>query len=179
MQINIGNIPEEGVEFRFTKKGEWLQSLLPEGGRTDFTADDITLVCRVMKTLNNVTIKGRIHTELQLECCRCLDRFAYPLKTEFTETLVPAEEIDKEEERELTEEDFDFGFYRGDTVHLDQVIAEQILLQIPVKPLCSESCKGLCPLCGTNRNQRECNHEGERIDGPFAALKGFKVKKER
>lgn len=179
MQINVANIPDEGLEFRFTQKGEWLYSFLPEKGRADFTAEDITVVCRVTKTLKNIIVKGEIHADLQVECCRCLDHFAYPLRTEFTETLVPAEDIDGEEERELTEEDFEFGFYRGETVNLDQVIAEQILLLIPVKPLCSESCKGLCPVCGANRNQKECNHEGERIGGPFEALRGFKVTKER
>jgi uncharacterized protein len=62
------------------------------------------------------------------------------------------------------------GFYRGDELDLTEVTKEQVLLGLPMKPLCSESCKGLCPACGADLNLGPCGCGGKAVDQRFQAL---------
>lgn len=176
MQINISNIPEEGLHLRFSQGGEWFQQLLPAGDDCGLHVRKIEVRCLVEKVLKNVSIKGRIEAEGELECCRCLEPFDFPVEVEFKYVLTPAEDLE-EGELELTPEDLEYSHYTGDVIDLDQLIVEQIVLEVPIKPLCDDSCKGLCPVCGINRNRETCDHESEQASSPFSRLKDFKVKK--
>ena len=66
------------------------------------------------------------------------------------------------------------GFYQGEGVELNDVQREFILLTLPMQRVCRESCKGICPLCGQNRNQKECQCHAELSDDRWAALKTLK-----
>ncbi|MDD5723771.1 MAG: DUF177 domain-containing protein [Syntrophales bacterium] len=134
--------------------------------------------CLVEKVLKNVSIKGRIGAEGGLECCRCLERFDFSVDIDFKYVLIPDEELD-ENELELTHEDMEYDHYKGDVIDLGQLVAEQIILEVPIKPLCNDSCGGLCPACGINLNREKCDHKAQQESSPFAALKNFKMKKER
>ena len=175
MQITISNIPEEGLHLRFSKSGEWFDQSLPAGDDCGLHLRKIDVQCLVEKVLKNVSIKGKIEAGGELECSRCLEPFDFPVEIEFTYVLTPVEDL-VEDELELTYEDLEYGHYNGDTIDLDQLIVEQVMLQVPIKPLCADSCKGLCPTCGINLNRESCNHEVEQMRSPFAALKNFKVK---
>ena len=178
MKINISNIPEEGLNLRFSKSGEWFHRSLPMGDDCGFCVQKIDVRCFVEKVLKNVSIKGEINAGVELECCRCLEKFNFPEEIEFKYVLMPADDL-KEDDLELTYEDLEYSHYEGDIIDLDQIVVEQIVLQIPVKPLCNDSCRGFCPVCGINLNIEKCNHETQQIISPFAALKNFKTKKER
>ncbi len=80
---------------------------------------------------------------------------------------------EKEEERELEEEDLAVSFYRDDKIDLNQMIWEQVYLALPMKPLCKDDCRGLCPQCGTNLNLSQCNCERDFVDPRLAALKSL------
>jgi len=178
LQISISNIPEEGLDLRFSESGEWFRRALPVGDDCGLDARKIGVQCRVEKVLGNVSIKGRIDVEGELECCRCLERFEFPVEIEFKYVLTPAEDLE-EDDLELTYADLEYGHYSGEMMDLGQIVVEQILLQVPIKPLCTDSCKGLCPTCGINLNIQKCDHKTQQASSPFAALKNFKVKKER
>lgn len=176
MQINIANIPEEGLELTFSKGEGWFPRILLEKDRANFSVRNVDVDCSVKRVLKNVTVKGSIRAGIELECCRCLAKFDLPVEEDFKYTFTQASHT-LDEEIELTYEDLDFAYYEGDIIELDQVIAEQIILQIPIKPLCNDSCRGLCPICGINLNRENCDHKKEQIDTPFAVLKNLKVKK--
>ena len=178
MQINISNIPEEGLNLRFSKSGEWFHRSLPMGDDCGFCVQNIDVQCFVEKVLKNVSIKGRIGAGIELECCRCLEKFDFPAEIEFKCVLTPAVDLRKDD-LELTYEDLECSYYEGDIINLGQIVVEQIVLQVPVKPLCNNSCKGLCPVCGIKLNIEKCDHKTQQISSPFAALKNFKTKKER
>ena len=76
-----------------------------------------------------------------------------------------------EEEIELTAEQMDLIPFNGSRIDLRQAVAEQVLLALPIKPLCSRQCKGLCPRCGLNLNHGPCQCPPQEPAGPFAALK--------
>ncbi|MBN2178560.1 MAG: DUF177 domain-containing protein [Deltaproteobacteria bacterium] len=176
MQINIANIPEEGLELTFSKGEGWFSTILPEKDSTNFSVRNVDVDCSVKRVLKNVTVKGSIRAGIELECCRCLAKFDLPVEEDFKYTFTQAPHT-LDDEIELTYEDLDFAYFEGDIIEIDQAIAEQIILQVPIKPLCSDSCRGLCPMCGINLNKENCDHEKERIDSPFAVLKNLKIKK--
>jgi len=178
LQINISNIPEEGLNLRFSKSGEWFHRSLPMGDDCGLHVRKIDVQCLVEKVLKNVSIKGRIEAGGGLECCRCLERFDFPVEVEFKYVLTPAEDL-KEDDLELTYEDLEYGHYSGEMIDLAQLVVEQIILEVPIKPLCNDSCRGLCPTCGISLNRGKCDHETQQTISPFAALKNFRVKKER
>jgi len=124
------------------------------------------------------SLEVKTETAVDLECCRCLGGFTFPIKTEFKYILSPVVE-QFEEELELTSEDLLSGYYKNDVIELAPVVFEQILLQIPIKPLCSDSCKGICPNCGVNLNEETCKCQMNAIDLRFAVLEKFKVLKEK
>ncbi|MBN2283631.1 MAG: DUF177 domain-containing protein [Deltaproteobacteria bacterium] len=183
MLIKTTKIPAGGASIRFTKAGDWLHAKIPEENRQDFRVKEIHVDCRAVKTLKNVVVEGTITADMEFECCRCLKRFDDVERLRFKYVLVPAESTEDghetEAEKELTADDLDFGVYRDETIDLSDLVAEQIILNVPVKPLCMESCRGICPRCGVNLNEKECTCERTDETSPFAVLKDFQVKKKR
>jgi uncharacterized protein len=81
-----------------------------------------------------------------------------------------------EAEREIEEDDLTTAYYRDETIDLGELVREQFYLALPMKPLCAEACKGLCPQCGMNLNQGTCDCRLEWQDPRFEALKALKNK---
>jgi uncharacterized protein len=82
---------------------------------------------------------------------------------------------DTPDEIDLRPQDLDTEFYDGATIDVDLLVAEQIYLALPQKPLCSQDCHGLCPGCGANLNQESCRCEDKPGDSAFAALRAIKI----
>ena len=111
---------------------------------------------------------------LQLECGRCLEEFAVPVDAAFELRYVPqAEDAAAEAEREITEDDLTTAFYREGMLDVIEMMREQFQLALPMKPLCAQSCRGLCPECGANLNRTECGCKPEWEDPRLAPLKGL------
>ena len=83
----------------------------------------------------------------------------------------PHAENTGEGEREIEEDDLTTAFYENDEIDLGQLMREQFYLALPMKPLCRDDCKGLCPVCGTNLNQGTCDCKRDWEDPRLAALK--------
>ena len=175
MKINVGKIPEGGMVLNFERDSRWFAENLGEAAPPDFMPERISVASRAWRMKENVFIEGTVTTAVDVPCCRCLEMTHLPIRSSFKYTFVPAP-AQTQEERELTAEDLDFAFYEGDLIDLDAVIVEQIMLQIPFKPLCEEDCKGLCPHCGVNRNKTSCDCKDESFDERLAVLKQFKGK---
>jgi uncharacterized protein len=80
----------------------------------------------------------------------------------------------KEGEKELEPDEIVCEFFDGEVIEVDQLVAEQIFLALPVKVLCSEDCKGICPGCGANLNEEACRCRADRGQSPFEKLKSIK-----
>ena len=118
---------------------------------------------------------GTVKTALELACSRCLEPFVMPVDREFDLRYLPpgvAEpESDDEEETEVEDDDVAVTFYRDEQIDLNELLREQFYLALPMKPLCSEACKGICPQCGTNRNTAPCDCTPQWEDPRLAGLK--------
>jgi len=79
---------------------------------------------------------------------------------------------------ELHEEDLDVGYYDGTGIETNDILWEQVALELPLRVVCSEECRGVCPVCGKNRNLEACSCKAGDAPGPFAILKNMKGKKE-
>ena len=125
----------------------------------------------IHKDKDRFRLTGTAQTELELACGRCLEPFRMPFESQLDVRYLPATELSTEDEREVAEEDLDTSYYRDDQIDLNELLREQFYLALPMKPLCSEGCKGLCPTCGTNRNRAMCTCTGGWEDPRFAVLK--------
>jgi uncharacterized protein len=104
-------------------------------------------------------LKGRVQATLELTCGRCAEPFAWPVDTEVDLTYVPqpsggAHPADPDVE--LQEEDLTTAYYRDHVLDFGEMLREQFYLAMPMRPLCGDDCKGLCPHCGTNLNVATC-----------------------
>ena len=111
-----------------------------------------------------------------LLCSRCLEPNPFANTSTFHVRFRPRPEaIEENEEIEITaEEELDVEFYSERTIPLRDLALEQIQLSIPMKPLCDESCLGLCPQCGANRTREACSCEASIVDERWDALKGIR-----
>ncbi len=164
MKIEVFDITEEGLDI------EIIESPALEGMRitTPFKA-----ILRIDKKGDKVLIKGVVSGEIELECSRCLKDFIIPIKSLVDISYHPIEELNKEELVELKRDEMEVAFYREGIIDTEDIIRDQILLNIPMKPLCSEDCKGLCPICGNNLNEFDCGCQKEEIDPRFAILQSL------
>ncbi|NTW78389.1 MAG: DUF177 domain-containing protein [Syntrophaceae bacterium] len=175
LKINVVTIPEEGRNFVFSGDGKWFQESFPNSDEVDFSLQKVDVTCQITKASSTVFIKGSISAIIGIACSRCLEDASLTVGGDFAYTLVPLTP-ETREDLELQAEDLEVSSYQGDFIDLAPIIYEQIILQIPLKPLCSEDCKGLCPHCGTNLNVASCNCGLEIIDDRLAVLKKFKIK---
>src|SRR6185503_17458361 len=137
-------------------------------------AAPVHLVMDVHKDGEAYRVTGRVTTRLQLECGRCLEPFEIPVDSPFELRYVPLVEAAVEgEEREVAEDDLTTAFYKEDSIDLGELMHEQFVLALPMKPLCAEGCKGLCPHCGTNLNKGTCDCKPIWTDPRLAALEGL------
>jgi uncharacterized protein len=125
----------------------------------------------VRKVGEEVWIKGRVTTLLNFTCGRCLASFEFPVDSRFDLVFLPQECQGPKEE--LDEGDVDQLFYRDRQIDLREVALEQLNLTFPAKPLCSESCQGICAVCGRIRRGGDCGCAVHETDGRLDALKSM------
>lgn len=119
-------------------------------------------------------LTGHAVTQLEVACGRCLEPFRVPVDAAFDLRYVPQAQNTGGEEEEVSEDDLATAFYREGMIDLVEMLREQFVLALPMKPLCAEACRGLCPQCGTNLNTETCDCTPVWEDPRLAALKQFK-----
>ncbi len=134
----------------------------------------VLLEFEIHKDKDRFRLVGSAVTELELACSRCLEPFRMPVNATFDIRYHPASEMSKDEEREVEEDDLETSYYRDDQIDLNELLREQFYLELPMKPLCSEDCKGLCAQCGTNLNIGTCECSAGWTDPRLAPLRQLK-----
>lgn len=148
---------------------------LEESGECVFSAP-LDIQVTVEKEFGHVRVHGRVETSVRLVCSRCLVEYPAPLVSTFTVFYTKASKMPVEEEVVLAEEDLVSASYDGEYIDLDGEIEEQVMLELPYKPLCREDCRGLCVKCGADLNSGECGCDRSGTGFTFSALKNFTVK---
>lgn len=175
MKFNIRDIGPDGRRVRETLAAGHVHTLLTEAGVSTEPTPDATLHLdlTLSREGNGQTViaRGSANARFQVACSRCLGpativaeepelrlTFLPPSRAAASPRgEAPAEE-DEEGGQELELEDIDTFAHDGETIDLGPVVRELLVLAIPMAPLCSESCKGLCPTCGADLNHSSCGH---------------------
>ncbi|MFO7983510.1 MAG: DUF177 domain-containing protein [Desulfuromonadales bacterium] len=182
MRLFVEEIKDEGLTLDFEESDKAFPQLVDmvENGECTFT-QPVSGSLRARKVGDLIEIDGHVETTLRLACSRCLGDFDRPVESEFSVAFtseLPEVPEEDEEGLEVSAEEMGLNLYHGDVIELDAVIAEQVILTLPVKPLCGEDCRGLCPKCGADLNKGDCGCEQKPFLDKFAALKDFTPEKE-
>lgn len=130
---------------------------------------------RVRRHGKEFELRGKLDAKLEASCDRCLKPVEIPVSAEFSERFVRAVSWAAEEQHELHEDDLNVAVFDGEGVELDDLVREEILLAVPAAVLCREGCKGLCPICGVDRNLKDCQCEGNEVDSRWEKLKELQM----
>ena len=128
------------------------------------------------KVLQDIRLQGELSTSLELPCARCLDPVLSDVSRSFDLLYRPLGSDAGSEEQAVTGPEAEIGYYEGDHLLLEDVLREQVLLAVPLKTVCTEACKGLCPHCGKNLNEGPCSCEPVAADPRWDALKEIRDK---
>ncbi len=153
-----------------------LQTLADDGGSKFYSP--LVFKLRLQRTGKFVEVDGHFEALMNLKCGRCLQDFDYQVGESFTFTFVPQVEKDEtEEEVELEATELGLTTYKDDILELQEPLQEQLLMAIPISPLCSTACQGLCPECGVNLNVTKCDCVGKPFNNKFTVLADMSFKK--
>lgn len=122
-------------------------------------------------TNGEIRIRGQLNVTLMADCDRCLEPARETVSGPFDLFFRPVIETDNHAEIQLEEGEIDLSFYEGDGVGLKEALREFVLLALPMQFVCREDCKGLCPVCGKNKNVESCSCVTKPVDERWAALK--------
>ncbi len=128
----------------------------------------------VTKSQDQLICRGKVRTSAKLECSRCLAEYEESISSDLDFVIDLAGNL---EQVKSEEEGYFFAEPSSAFFEIDDLVREAIILSLPLKPLCSEDCKGLCPICGTDLNKSQCSCVKEKTDPRWDQLKGLLKKK--
>lgn len=170
MKIIVSEIPEQGSEFKFKEPVEEFDL----SGEEIVLREPVTVKLNANKIGSKIVVHGMIQTLIQLECSRCLEEFFIHIDEPFSAIFLPDIERPKDADLELESEDLDISFYNGQSIDLMALLREQILLAVPMNPVCRVNCRGLCPECGQNLNESRCVCSSTKGEMRWSKLKNSK-----
>lgn len=167
MVISIEKIPQEGIKIR--RDFEFLSSDLVEESAVFLRP--LLADLHITKVGEEIRVKGKINTCVSFICSRCLVPFEFSIDSAFDLIFLP-EEMEEYKEQ-LDSEDMGRLYYRSLEIDVEEIVLEQLNLSFPVKPLCSENCQGICPVCGKLIQSGECVCVKKDTDPRMDKLKYF------
>ena len=167
MRIELVNLEHGRADFAHVYKPDELGSL---DERVTLLAP-VRVNGKVRLAGAEVFVNGHIETRAQVECDRCLKLVEMPVIADFDLQYITGAEYESSAAAELTEEVMAVSVFDGETIDVDEIVKEQISLAVPTRIMCQPDCKGICPVCGTDKNTSECECEAKDVDPRWAALK--------
>jgi uncharacterized protein len=166
VKIKVSEIPDEGVRV------EGREAIPSPFADPAWTLDDLSLF--VEKEGADVLVEGFVEARVPLTCGRCLENFPFKVRSDLAVRYAPKPV--RKDEVELTTDDLEVDFYDQNCLDLSVLIRAETLLALPMKPLCREECRGICPHCGGNRNLSPCHCEVKMADPRLEPLRGLAEK---
>jgi uncharacterized protein len=118
----------------------------------------------------DIRLRGEYAGNFEVPCARCVEPVVIPLSSDFDLIFRPVGADAGPQERSISAGETEIGYYQKDSLLLEDVLREQVLLSLPVRTLCKPDCKGLCPRCGQNRNNQPCSCEEGQNDPRWEGL---------
>lgn len=171
MVIKVSEIDDE-IRLVGTMEPETLSSwrLETEGFRIP---EPVRYALILRKEGQAVNVQGTVDCTVMMACSRCLDECELPLSFNIDMELEPKECMPTATELEVRGHEMDVGYFENDEIDLVPIVDGEILLNLPMMPLCGEDCKGLCEVCGINKNHEGCLCDNTRTTMLAEKLKSF------
>jgi uncharacterized protein len=167
MRIELESL--EGTDGRFAQTYEPGELALSD--ERVRLAQPANVTGRITRAKGQTVVTGQISSRVLVECDRCLKLVDLPVEAKFSLEYVTPQTYEARPAAELSEDDMALSVFDGEAIDIDELVGEQILLALPSRVLCQETCKGLCPMCGVDRNLSDCACESTEIDPRWRALK--------
>jgi len=174
MKVQLHDILAVPIDVAYRESIEDLNGILRVGKSHDYECTvPLEVEISFSRSVMDLFFDGRVHGEATATCARCLTPFQLEIAQDFSVVLRPEPRLTGEVE--LKAADLADSFYRGTEVDVTRLVYEQVLLALPIRPLCDEECRGLCPQCGVNRNIGECSCTVDAGDPRLSVLRGLKI----
>jgi len=165
MEINVSQLLKEPIGS--SRKYSVDETIDVTGdGHDRPVSSDVSL----LRTQRGVLVREELQTSLGLTCSRCLDRFEFLLNISFEEEYIQTIDVSSGLPLQPSGEPGSFTIDEHHVIDLSEAIRQYTLLAIPMKPLCHQDCAGLCPTCGRNLNQGECDCLVQTVDPRWSKL---------
>ena len=179
MKIRVDDIPEDGLHLSFSGDEDFLSDALntiPISG--DIRIDPhIRGTVDLFRSSEVVLVVGTVVGSMNLICSRCISEFSLAKEMNL-DLKFRVGGIESESRHTPDQHEQDIMFLEGAELDPAEIILQELLLEIPMKPLCREDCAGLCPKCGALKGSQECKCGDERdIDPRWEALARLAKKK--
>ena len=185
MRVNIDEIKEGGLDRAWSLTREQVDAMV-SGDQAGYRSDGpLTLEGHLIRVDRRVLLSVGAEASLKVACGRCLTPVPVKVPLDFRMTFVPEDQyaappakdedgVSDEVAASFEPTALDEETYSGKEIDLDPVVREQLILALPPYPVCRDSCKGLCPVCGTNLNEKECGCDRKVPDPRWAGLDKFR-----
>jgi len=182
MRVNIDEIKDVGLRRSWDVPRETLDEIVAGEPAGFHARGPVHVDASFEKVERRVRLSAHATVKVEVACGRCLTPVTVDVPVDFALAFVPADEY-RDDDAERPRDDngpsaatfdpdaADEETYEGKVIDLDPVLREQILLALPNYPVCREGCKGLCTVCGTNLNEKECGCDRHVPDPRWAGLK--------
>ncbi|MBI4284550.1 MAG: DUF177 domain-containing protein [Chloroflexi bacterium] len=150
MEINVAQLMKEYIGA--TRSHDVHKAVVLE----DSNNHEVTGTVKLTRTDRGILVKGTLHTEADVACSRCLEPYSCPLTLDIEEEYFPTVEVVSGLPLDRPDEPDSFTIDAHHILDLTGAVQQYALLALPMKPLCSEACAGLCPTCGQNLNEESC-----------------------
>ncbi len=177
-RIDLRTIPETGEHHRFR--------IDPEDWRPVEEEEDpvapvgpMAFEAGIQRAGRKINLDGRVQGRIRVRCDRCLTAFERDVDSRFRTFLILPKDVDTEAEVELEDEDLEVEITPGEEIDVPELLRKQLLLDLPMKSLCREDCKGLCAGCGADLNEGACDCASEPGHPAFRKLQALTLKGEQ
>ena len=127
----------------------------------------------IRRSGSEVVVTGKVEAVVEVECDRCLTPVQLPINYQFELEYISVRDYESTSVAELTEDLMAVSTFDGESIDVDEIVKEQILLAAPARALCRETCKGICSNCGADLNAGKCGCDNKEVDPRWAALKNL------
>jgi len=166
MQINVSQLLKAPIG---TVRNYDVDGVVNIAGNDSWIQGEVKLI----RTDRAILAEGKLHTEVEVACSRCLSLFRCPLALNVEEEYFPVIDVVSGASLHLPKEPGSFTIDEHHVLNLTEAIRQYALLAIPMKPLCRPDCAGLCPNCGHNLNQGSCGCLSQRVDPRWSKLRNL------
>ena len=168
MRIELVDLENGKGEFAHVYQSEDLSL----GDERASLCGPVSISGKIRQAGTEVFVTGQVEACIQVDCDRCLKPIQLPVKSDFSLEYITGSEYESTRTAELTDELMSVSVFDGQSIDVDEIVKEQVLLLVPTRTLCRKDCKGFCPTCGAaDKNGGDCGCSEVEIDPRWAGLK--------